>query len=359
LKKNCSQLLVFFIFMGLIRRGVADRVSLNLVALVTNWKSVCALIAAILALTLGGCAPSADVQSDPATLITVSGQADASNLTGADAAQLPDARDTLMAGASYEMMPFVRSQPKSVPPFPLVLNRTVQQYVNQYAAQPQGLKRSFRRSQPYMPEMVRVMENAGLPPDLVYLAFAESGFSAAGDGPWQLEKDTARRFGLVVNDWIDERRDPLKSTRAAAEYLATLHDATGSDWRMTLVAWNNGDGTIDHYSRLRSASYDRLMRKLPQRTRCLMNRFMAVALIARHASDYGLDDVNFAEPPHYKILRVKGGTLLSHISEMTNVTVDAIRQANPAILRDRVPADIDSYDIRVPDGELQAQLNEF
>jgi hypothetical protein len=128
---------------------------------------------------------------------------------------------------------------------------------------------------------------------------------------------------------------------------------------MTLVAWNNGDGTIDRYSRLRSEGYERLMMKLPHHTRSLMNRFMAVALIARHASDYGLDDVSFDQPPHYKILKVNGGTLLSHISAMTQVSVDAIRQANPAILRDRVPADFDTYDIRVPDNELQAQLNEF
>jgi membrane-bound lytic murein transglycosylase D len=259
---------------------------------------------------------------------------------------------------AYEL-PFVRSQPKAVAPFPLVLNRTVQQYVNQYISQPQGLKQSFRRSQPYMPEMIRELENAGLPSDLIYLAFAESGFSPRGDGPWQLEKATAQRFGLVVNAWVDERRDPLKSTRAAAEYLATLHDATGSDWRMTLVAWNNGDGMIGHFSPLRSASYDRLMKKLPNRTRCLMNRFMAVALIARHASDYGLDDVSFDQPPHYKNLRVKGGTLLTDIAAQTNVSIDSLRQANPAILRDRVPAGLESYEIRVPDVELQAQLSEF
>jgi membrane-bound lytic murein transglycosylase D len=341
----------------LIHLGMADRVSDSLVALLTNGKWLWTLIMAVPALTFAGCAPSADVQSDPATAITISGQADASSplpADGADSISKPREVPT----ATYEM-PFVRSQPHAVPPFPLVLNRTVQQYVNQYVSQPQGLEQSFRRSQPYMPEMIHELEMAGLPSDLIYLAFAESGFSPEGDGPWQLEKVTARRFGLVVNDWIDERRDPLKSTRAAAEYLATLHDATGADWRMTLVAWNNGDGTIDHFSHLRSASYERLMTKLPQRTRALMNRFMAVALIARHASDYGLDDVSFDQPLHYKVLKVNGGTLLSSIAAMTRVSVDAIEQANPAILRDRIPADIDSYDIRIPDDELQAEFNEF
>jgi membrane-bound lytic murein transglycosylase D len=343
--------------MGLIHRGVADRVGVNLVALATKVNRIFALVAVTLAFALSGCAPSADVQSDPGTAITVSGQAGAANLLAAgETSPISNAQEVLASGTE---MPFVRSQPKAVPPFPLVLNRTVQQYVNQYVAQPQGLKQSFRRSEPYMPAMIRELQMAGLPSDLIYLAFAESGFSAKGDGPWQLEKATARRFGLVVNQWVDERRDPLKSTRAAAEYLATLHDATGSDWRMTLVAWNNGDGTIDRYSRLSGASYDRLMKKLPHHTRSLMNRFMAVALIARHASDYGLDDVSFDQTPHYKVVKVKGGTLLSHIAAATHVTVDAIREANPAILRDRIPASFDSYDIRVPDSELQAQLSEF
>jgi membrane-bound lytic murein transglycosylase D len=327
-----------------------------LVAKVTEGKAaIFALAVAMLAITLAGCAPSASVESDSAE-ITVSGRAGAANLLAAgETAPLANAADSL----AFTEMPFVRSRPRAVAPFPLVLNRTVQKYVSQYVSQPQGLKQSFRRSQPYMPDMIRELEQAGLPSDLVYLAFAESGFSPKGDGPWQLEKATARRFGLVVNDWVDERRDPLKSTRAAAEYLATLHDAAGSDWRLTLIAWNNGDGTIDRYSRLRSASYDRMMAKLPSHTRSLMNRFMAVALIARHASDYGLDEVSFNQPPHYKVLKVKGGTLLSHIARLTQVTVDSIHEANPALLRDRVPESFDTYDIRIPDDELQAQLSEF
>jgi len=320
----------------------------------SGWAS--AAIVAVLALTVAGCASTANVQSDPATEITVSGTAGAANLLAAGEAA-PIAGSTELLAATE--IPFVRSQPKSVAPFPLVLNRTVQQYVNQYASQPQGLQQSFRRSQPYMADMVRELENEGLPPDLIYLAFAESGFSPKGDGPWQLEKATARRYGLTIDQWVDERRDPVKSTRAAAEYLATLHDASGADWRMTLVAWNNGDSSLDRYARLRNASYDRMMAKLPHHTRSLMNRFMAVALIAHHANDYGLDSVSLNQPPHYRVFKVKGGTLLSYVAKQTNVTIDAIRQANPALLRDRVPTNVASYEIRVPDDELQAQLSEF
>src|SRR5665811_10551 len=112
--------------MGLIQVCLADRVGDNLVALVTKSNSVYALVAAILALTLAGCATSVDVQSDPAAALTVSGQLGAANLLASgESAPVPNARDTL--APTYEM-PFVRSQPKAVAPFPLVLNRTVQQY---------------------------------------------------------------------------------------------------------------------------------------------------------------------------------------------------------------------------------------
>ena len=88
------------------------------------------------------------------------------------------------------------ASPKALRHFPLELNPAVKHYVDAYAAQPQGLQQSFRRSRPYMAEMAQVMRDEGLPNDLIYLSFAESAFSNDGDGPWQLSKETAERFGL-------------------------------------------------------------------------------------------------------------------------------------------------------------------
>ena len=269
--------------------------------------------------------------------------------TEANGIAMPDA--SAVASAN---LPFIRSQPKAVPPFPLVLNRTVQAYVDDYLSQPQGLKRSFRRSEAYMPEMVSLFEEEGLPPDLVYLAFAESGFSNRGAGPWQLNKATARRYGLIINRWVDERRDPIKSTRAAAEYLATLHDETGQNWRMTLVAWNNGDAGVDRYLRLADAPYDNLLRRLPRRTRSLMNRFMAVALIARHAGQYGLRTVSYDDTPHYRIIPMSGGVRLGRIADERHIPLALLRRLNPALLRDSTPPGVETYPIRVPDDRLQA-----
>jgi membrane-bound lytic murein transglycosylase D len=309
----------------------------------------------LLILPMIGCAPSIDVSSDPANQISVTSTQEQTGGSSTRASELLSAGEIGTLSLSRSMtsapgsLPFVRSQPKLVPPFPLVLNRAVQTYIDSYLAQPEGLRQSFERSGPFMPEMLSLFRDDGLPPDLVYLAFAESAFSAAGAGPWQLNKTTARRYGLTINQWLDERRDPIKSTRAAAEYLAELHDQTRSDWRMTLVAWNNGDGGVDRYLRLMTAPYERLMRRLPRRTRSLMNRFMAVALIARHAKEYGVNAVSWTRTRQYRVIAVDGDTSLRTIAASYRTNVSVLRRLNPALLADRTPPGPQSYPIRVPD----------
>ena len=295
-----------------------------------------------------------DQPPESANQISVTGEATATPkgaarlLSSAEAGSLPGSNTLTTAPGT---LPFVRNNPKSVAPFPLVLNQTVQMYVDDYLAQPQGLQESFRRSGPYMSEMISMLERGGLPRDLIYLAFAESAFSNTGAGPWQLSKSTARRYGLLINRWVDERRDPIKSTRAAAEYLATLHDETGADWRMTLVAWNNGDAGVGRYIELQDATYERLMNGLPQRTRSLMNRFMAVALIAHNARQYGIETASYTQTPHYNLIPVGGGIPLTRVAQRTHTSVGVLRSLNPALLRDRVPPGSESYTIRVPDNQ--------
>jgi membrane-bound lytic murein transglycosylase D len=316
----------------------------------------------LLILPLFGCTSSIDVSSDPTNQVSVTSIREQTGPRPGDAAELFSAGEIGTLSSSRSVMPvpgslpFVRSQPKTVPPFPLVLNRSVQTYIDRYLAQPAGLRKSFQRSDPFMPEMLSLFHDDGLPPDLVYLAFAESAFSAMGAGPWQLSPSTARRYGLTINHWLDERRDPIKSTRAAAEYLAELHDQTGSDWRMTLVAWNNGDGGVNRYLQLMTAPYERLMRRLPRRTRELMNRFMAVALIARHAKEYGVDGVGPTQVPPYRVIAVDGDTPLRTIAASNRTSVTVLRRLNPALLGDNTPPGPQSYPIRVPDDSTEMKL---
>jgi peptidoglycan lytic transglycosylase D len=241
---------------------------------------------------------------------------------------------------------FRHNEPKRVPPFPLVLNQAVRQYVESFLDQSRLVEASFNNVAPYLPEMTKELERQGLPKDLVYLAFAESGFSKVGAGPWQLTRSTARLYGLRINKWVDERRDPVKSTRAAAEFLADLHDEVG-DWRITLASWNTGEAGIDRFWALRGADYDRILKHVPRRTGILLNRFMAAAFIARNAETYGLEPIEFYESPIERI-KVRGGTRLTRIAQVTGTSVQALHGLNPAILRDRVPPYAQTYEVWVP-----------
>lgn len=255
------------------------------------------------------------------------------------------AAQTSSSRLSRDTFKFELGQPRKVPPFPLVLNATVREYVDRYLADSEGLKLSYARSAPYLAQMTEVLRQYGVPSDLVYLAFAESSFSKGGAGPWQLTKATARHFGLRVNDYVDERRDPLKSTRAAAEYLAKLHDEIG-DWRLTVVAWNTGENLLDHFVRDRGQDFDRLLDQLPRRTRALLNRFMAVAFISKNAKEYGIEDIVYTEPAPYVRIQVPGGTTLAKVAEVTHSEVYELKHLNPAILKDRVPPG--GYDLVIP-----------
>jgi membrane-bound lytic murein transglycosylase D len=252
------------------------------------------------------------------------------------------------AGAQPIPSPYVMPLPEAVPPFPIQLNQAVRRYVSDFMSSPDHLQDTFDRSHPYLPDMVKVLRSYGLPDDLVYLAFAESEFSKRGKGPWQFNSETAKRFGLKIDNYVDERRDPVMSTKAAAEYLATLHDEAGDDWPMTLVAWNNGDRAINRYWSLRGRDMERFGSRLPRRTRGLMGRFMAVAYIAHHADSYGITPIKLDDPPAFQMLDVRGGTPLSRVALDHGTTLERLRELNPALLRDVVPPNERSYSVRVP-----------
>ena len=253
------------------------------------------------------------------------------------------------AGVLVESSPFVRSDPRFAEPFPLLLNRAVRGYVRRFLDQPGTLKLAFQRSRPFLPEMVQVMRDRGIPDDLIYLSFAESGFSYKHLGPWQFEFDTARRFGLRVNKWLDERRDPILSTRAAAEYLSQLHDqADNHDWRVALIGWNMGEAYLGDYWLLAGDNFNKFADKLPHRTSQLLNRFMAVAYIAHNSTTYGIGKINYSASPGYESRKFAGGTPLSMIAHRFGTTVAKLHLLNPALETDQVPPSEKTYSIRVP-----------
>jgi hypothetical protein len=271
------------------------------------------------------------------------------HLTSISKSEVPGDLGTLALSS-----PYVHSEPRAVAPFPILLNESVQNYVEDFLDQPASLKLAFERSRPFRRDMMATLKKEGLPDDLVYLTFAESDFSKQGKGPWQFSAETAARFGLRVNKWIDERRDPIRSTQAAAEYLAELHDQADNDWRVALIAWNTGEANLQRYWSLEGANYTKFADRLPRRTRQLLNRFMAVAFIAHNAKAYGLDEaMDDDDAPTWTVAKVKGGTLLSSIAAKFRTSVSKLHDLNPALRADRVPPNVRTYGIRVPAVDLE------
>lgn len=205
------------------------------------------------------------------------------------------------------------------------------------------------------------LKEAGLPQDLIYLAMIESGFSTAATshagavGPWQFIRSTGRLFGLQADWWIDQRRDPVRSTEAAIGYLSRLHAEFG-DWRLACSAYNSGELRIRRaISRLNTRDYwtiARDRRALMRETRDYVPKMMAAAIIGKNPEQYGFrvhraDDVL----TRYETVKIPRAENLRTIARVAGIDRDELMQLNPELLRCCTPPQRGSYTIRVPKGD--------
>jgi membrane-bound lytic murein transglycosylase D len=217
-------------------------------------------------------------------------------------------------------------------------------------------ERWLERSGLYMGWMKGILEREGVPTDLVHLVFVESGFNpharsyASAVGPWQFIRGTANLFGLTVNSWMDERKDPEASTVAAARYLKHLYGLFNS-WPLALASYNAGEGAVLRAIE-RQGTKDFWSLRLPDETRNYVPKFMAVLTIARDPGRFGFDQVPQADPLAYDEVTLPGPVDLRGIAEACGTSVDEIRTLNPSFLRSAAipPKGQDQVTIRVPDG---------
>lgn len=214
------------------------------------------------------------------------------------------------------------------------------------------------RSGAYLDIMTRILKEKDVPEDIVFLSLIESGFNpyaysmAHAAGPWQFIASTARRYGLQINWWRDERRDPVKSTEAAADYLKDLYSMFGS-WNLALAAYNAGEGKIlkamkrgrvDDYWDLRET------RHIRRETKNYVPRFIAARIIASNPEDFGFENVDYKEPLRYDKVVVDSPIDLSVAAECAGTTLEEIRRLNPELRRWCTPPDVDQYTLRIPAG---------
>ncbi len=229
----------------------------------------------------------------------------------------------------------------------LVETKSLKKYYLFYAHQKRKtFKKWLKRAEPYISYIYKVFRQKGLPFDLIFLPFAESGFNpfaysrAGAAGIWQFMPSTARKYGLKVNWWIDERRDPYKSTIAAANYLKDLYNLFG-DWYLALAAYNAGEGKIlKAIRRTGKEDFFELSKKrryLYRETRYYVPKFMAILKIIRNLKDLGFQPIKYDPSTIPVPIEVKGDIDLIEFCQKTRLSWKEFRKLNPAFRRHTTP----------------------
>lgn len=240
------------------------------------------------------------------------------------------------------------------------LNNVTRKYIDLYSNRLKGsVAVMLGASNFYNPIFEEALEKYGLPLELKYLPVIESALRPSATsrvgaaGLWQFMLATGKRYGLEVNTLVDERRDPIKSSEAAAHYLRDLYDMFG-DWGLAIAAYNCGEGNIQK-AILRSgnqegADYWSVYNKLPKETRGYVPAFIAATYIMNYYCEHGITPHDATLPEETDTVVVQRELQFSQISSVCNITIEQLRAINPQYRRDIVPA---NYSLKLPNSSVE------
>jgi len=240
--------------------------------------------------------------------------------------------------------------------FPIDLNDKVLAWVHEFTTSKRGfMERTLSRATMWLPMARQIFAEERIPQDLAYLAVIESGFInsarsyAQAVGMWQFIRSTGRIYGLNGNAWVEERRDPVKATRASARYLRRLYETSG-DWYLALVGYNAGPLTTDRAAQnLGSRNFWDMARSrwLRNQTKNYVPELCAAILIGHDPQRYGFK-VEQLQPYAYETVDVDRMTSLAVLARYAGTDVESLRELNPELLRSSTPPG--RYSLRVPPG---------
>lgn len=237
----------------------------------------------------------------------------------------------------------------------LTAGPTIEQWISYYAEGPgrSYLEKAIARSVPYLAPMERIVKEEGVPVEVIALVYIESGFDMSATshkravGPWQFMPRTAGRFGLRVGKYVDERRDPELSTRAAVRYLKYLYGLFDS-WTLAAASYNSGEGRVLRAMENQNTR-DFWSLQLPRQTMEFIPKVAAVLAILSDPERYGFN-LPSPGPADYDVVEVNGPVTLSAVASLCGSSRDSLEALNPALLRGITPPGSDSFPLRVPPG---------
>lgn len=235
-------------------------------------------------------------------------------------------------------------------------NDIVKKFIEMYATRlRQKVSFMLSANNLYMPIFEEALDLYDLPLELKYLPVIESGLNPTATsrqgatGLWQFMLRTGKIYGLQTTTLVDERRDPVKSTRAAARYLKDLYDIY-HDWNLVLAAYNCGPGTINKAIRRAGGEKDfwTLYNYLPKETRGYVPAFIAANYIMTYYCEHNISPMNMTMPESTDTVHISRSLNLNQIADVCKINIDQLRALNPEYKKDIIPGNEKPYALRLP-----------
>lgn len=246
---------------------------------------------------------------------------------------------------------------------PLIQNAQVNRHLVYYTLRrPEVMEIWRERAEIYKPMMEKIFKEEGVPEELVYLSFIESGINptarswASAVGMWQFISATARVYGLEINWWVDERRDPEKATRAAARHLKDLHNIWG-DWHLAMANYNISPRGLNRAINRAGGvkDYWTAYPYLPRETRGYVPGFIATTMINLSPEEFGFKKNYGQQPYSYDVVEVDGLMALDVLAGAIGISTDDLKSYNPELLRWATPPG-NKYQLKIPKGKKEELL---